>query len=93
MTDDITECLSKFFPRRITLADPAEKQQHDAIVALVEEMLQLQKDQAEAEREMEDRRHALQRRIEEVDAAIDRLVYNLYGLTEDEIKLVESGTR
>jgi hypothetical protein len=79
--------------RRINFDDPAEKQQHDAIVTLVEEMLQLQKDYAQAERAKEDRRHALKRHIDEVDAAIDRLVYELYGLTEEEIKIVEEGTR
>ena len=52
-------------------------------------MLQLQKDYAEAEREKEDRRHALKRRIDEVDAAIDQMVYQLYGLAEEEIKVVE----
>ena len=31
----------------------------------------------------------LSRQIESTDAAIDRLVYELYGLTEDEIKIVE----
>jgi len=75
---------------RINFDDPAEKQQHDALVALVEEMLQLQKDYAEAEREKEDRRHALKRRMDEVDAAIDKRVYNLYGLMEDEIKVIEA---
>jgi hypothetical protein len=55
----------------------------------VEEMLQLQKDYAEAERELDDRRHALKRRIEQVDAAIDRMVYELYGLTDEEIRIVE----
>jgi hypothetical protein len=44
---------------------------------------------AEAERNLEDRRHALKLRIEEVDAAIDRMVYELYGLTEEEIAAVE----
>jgi hypothetical protein len=44
---------------------------------------------AQAEREKEDRRHALKRRIDEVDATIDRLVYELYGLTEEEIRIVE----
>jgi hypothetical protein len=75
------------------LADPAEKQQHDEIVALVDEMLQLQKDYAQAEREKEGRRHPLKRRIDEVDAAIDRRVYNLYGLTEEEIQVVEAADR
>jgi len=31
----------------------------------------------------------LSRQIEATDAAIDKLVYELYGLTEDEIKIVE----
>jgi type I restriction-modification system DNA methylase subunit len=77
---------------RINFSDPAEKAQHDAIVALVEEMLAVQKDYAEAEREKEDRRHALKRRIEAVDAEIDRAVYALYGLTEEEIRVVMVST-
>jgi type II restriction/modification system DNA methylase subunit YeeA len=31
----------------------------------------------------------VQREIESTDQAIDALVYGLYGLTEDEIKIVE----
>jgi peptidoglycan hydrolase CwlO-like protein len=31
----------------------------------------------------------IQREIESTDGAIDRLVYELYGLTEEEIKIVE----
>ncbi len=34
---------------------------------------------------------ALQRQIHAIDRQIDRLVYELYGLTEDEIKMVEEG--
>ena len=32
----------------------------------------------------------VKREIESTDGKIDRLVYELYGLTEDEIKIVES---
>ena len=39
----------------------------------------------------EARRGAIQRQIEATDAAIDRLVYDLYGLTAKEIALVEGG--
>jgi hypothetical protein len=78
--------------RRINFDDPEDRQRHDAIVKKVEEMLQLQKDHAEAERNLEDRRHTLKRRIEQVDAAIDRMVYELYGLTEEEIAVVEGAT-
>ena len=34
---------------------------------------------------------ALQNAVTATDQQIDALVYDLYGLTEDEIKLVESG--
>jgi hypothetical protein len=30
--------------------------------------------------------------IDSTDGQIDRLVYELYGLTEEEIKIVEAGT-
>ena len=32
----------------------------------------------------------LSRQVEATDAAIDKLVYELYGLTEEEIKIVET---
>ena len=51
-------------------------------------MLDFQKDFAEAERHKQDRRHALKTRIEQVDAAIDRAVYQLYDLSEEEIRVV-----
>ena len=35
----------------------------------------------------------IQRQIETTDRKIDELVYQLYGLTDDEIKLVEESTR
>lgn len=34
---------------------------------------------------------AMKRRIEELDCEIDRRVYELYGLTEEETRLVEEG--
>jgi len=52
-------------------------------------MLELHKDLAEAERALDDRRHALQKRIEKLGAEIDAKVYALYGLTEEERRVVE----
>jgi hypothetical protein len=34
----------------------------------------------------------LQSRIDATDRQIDRLVYELYGLTEEEVRIVEEGT-
>jgi hypothetical protein len=57
------------------------------MVSLVEQMLELHKklDAAKlgSEKEM------IQRRINATDTEIDRLVYKLYGLTDEEIAIVE----
>jgi hypothetical protein len=75
--------------RWINFANPAEKSAHDEIVKMVEEMLALQKQRQQAEAGKEDARFALQKRIQALDKEIDARVYRLYGLTEEEIKIVE----
>ena len=40
-----------------------------------------------------ERKTRLRREIEAADREIDQLVYELYGLTEDEIKIVEEAVR
>jgi uncharacterized small protein (DUF1192 family) len=79
--------------RRINFDDPAEKKQHDHIVALVEQMLQVHKEYAEASALREDRRLRLKDRIDALDDEIDRTVFELYGLTEEEIKIVKNSGR
>jgi hypothetical protein len=69
--------------------NPAEKAQHDKLVALVENMLELQKRYHEAR--MERDKELYERQIGIVDKQIDRLVYDLYELTEEEVKVVEGG--
>jgi len=81
------ECLPI---RTISFDDPADVVRHDRMVALVEEMLRLQKEHAQADALKEDRRYDLARCIERLDAEIDALVYALYGLTEEEIAVVEA---
>jgi len=74
--------------RTIDMNNPAEKARHDRMVSLVERMLDLHKQVAAAKTD-----HAktnLQRQIDATDAQIDRLVYELYELMPDEIKIVES---
>jgi hypothetical protein len=60
---------------------------HDELVSLVEGMLGLHERLAAAR--TGDEKVRLQRQIEATDAQIDRLVYDLYGLTEEEIGIVE----
>ena len=63
------------------------KAKHDKMVGLVERMLSLHKDKAAARLTTE--KTMLQTQIEATDTQIDMLVYALYGLTDDEIKVVE----
>ena len=78
----------RVFPiRPINFSDPAEKAVHNRLVALVEKMLPLTPKLRGATSGSE--KAALQNAVTTTDAQIDRLVYGLYGLTEDEIKIVE----
>jgi len=56
-------------------------------VALVDNMLELQKKYREARMEID--KGLYERQIKIVDTQVDRLVYDLYGLTEEEIEVVE----
>lgn len=73
--------------RTIDFSDPADKAQHDKMVKFVEQMLAAQKERANAltDRDID----YWQRRCDTLDRQIDELVYELYGLTDDEIALVE----
>jgi type I restriction-modification system DNA methylase subunit len=75
--------------RPINLSIPTEKAIHDQVVALVTEMLALQKEHATAQQALFDSQYTLERRIEQVDREIDQFVYQLYGLNEEEISIVE----
>ena len=74
--------------RTIDFDDPADVAKHDKMVALVDRMLdwhrQLPGLTGEALR-------IVNARIERTDREIDELVYALYGLSEDEVRVVEGG--
>ena len=76
--------------RTINFSDPTDKVRHDKMVELVERMLSLHKRLAEARAPHD--RTVLQQQIIVTDHQIDRLVYELYDLTEEEIKIVEEQT-
>ena len=58
---------------------------HDRMVELVTQILGLKKEQPSTPHE----KTQVQRAIAATDAAIDRLVYELYGLSEEEIRIIE----
>ncbi len=65
----------------------ADKARHDRMVSLVEQMLELHKRLKDVR--TPDEKMRLQRQIDAADRQIDMLVYELYGLTEEEIRIVE----
>jgi len=75
----------------IDFDNPKDKKTHDDLVALVEKMLGLNKRLAPIRDTYGYERDELLRQIERTDKEIDNLVYDLYGLTEDERKIVEGG--
>jgi SAM-dependent methyltransferase len=76
--------------RRIDFDNPAEKKMHDELVALVERMLELNKRLAPIRNTPCNEKDELMREIERTDRQIDSLVYDIYGLTDEERKIVES---
>jgi len=77
--------------RTIDFSDPEDVARHDKMVKLVENMLDLNKRLAEAKTGHE--KTLLSRQIEATDRQIDALVYELYGLSEEEIAIVEGATK
>ncbi|MGE5602253.1 MAG: hypothetical protein ACM30E_04345, partial [Nitrososphaerales archaeon] len=71
----------------IDFTNPADLARRDRMVSLVAQMLDLHA--RLAAEGVPHEKASLQRRIDQTDKQIDRLVYELYGLTEEEIKVVE----
>jgi hypothetical protein len=83
--------LKQLSIRAINFDDPEEVAKHDKLVALVDNMLELQKKYHEAR--MDRDKELYERQIKIVDTQIDKLVYDLYGLTEEEVKVVEGSLK
>ncbi len=75
---------------RINFDNPTEMSAHDEIAKLAETMLALQKERRSLDREKHfDEIRNAERKIAQVDEEINQRVYQLYGLTEEEIRVVE----
>jgi hypothetical protein len=73
--------------RTIDFSNRSEKQMHDKLVQLVEQMLENQKYLHEAKND--DDKKLYQNICDSLDKQIDQLVYKLYDLTEEEIIILE----
>ncbi len=87
-------CTKQYFGElpiiRCDLKNTADKTRHDKLVALVDKLLGLMPKLRAATSEAE--KATLQNAVTATDQAIDALVYDLYGLTPEEIALVEGGS-
>ncbi|OGT03376.1 MAG: restriction endonuclease subunit R [Gallionellales bacterium RIFCSPLOWO2_12_FULL_59_22] len=83
----IYQYMEKVPIRVINSKDKNDRTAHDEIVKLVEKMLALHQQIAVAKTPQDT--NLLQRQIAATDKQIDQLVYQLYGLTDEEIALVE----
>jgi len=77
--------------RQIDPSGRADGAKRDRMVDLVEAMLALHKQLAAAKSDPQ--KVVTLRQIDATDAEIDRLVYDLYGLTDREIAIVERTTK
>jgi hypothetical protein len=83
---------AKEFPiRQIDFDNKKDKSRHDQMVVYVDTMLELNKELQKAKTEHET--NQLQRQINATDKKIDKLVYKLYDLTPEEIKIVEESIK
>jgi type I restriction-modification system DNA methylase subunit len=73
--------------KEIDFSKPADKARHDKVVSLVEQILLAKKQLAAAQSDKD--KDFYENKCAATDRQIDALVYELYGLTEDEIKIVE----
>ena len=88
----LTVNISKTFLEKIPLplidlSDEQDKEIHDKIVTLVENIITLNK-KLSAEKNPNSI-NILKRQINALDKQIDALVYKLYNLNDEEIKIIE----
>ena len=69
----------------------ADKTRHDRMVSLVTHILELNRYLTQAKTDQE--RRLVQQEIDATDVRIDALVYELYGLTAEEIVVIEESSR
>jgi len=86
-----TNYLKPFPLHCVDFSAPSEVSSYARMVKLVDSMLKLHKGLQAAKTDHE--KSLIQRQIDATDKQIDQLVYELYDLTDEEIRIVEEGTK
>ena len=87
----IYQYMEKVPIRPINAENPADKSRRDQVAQLAEQMVVLHQRQGAARTPQE--KTALERQIAATDTQLDKLVYDLYGLTEAEIAVVSQAVQ
>jgi hypothetical protein len=82
--------IAKLPIRRIDTSSAADRKRHDEMAALVDEMHAAKNQLAAAQSDKH--KDFYEKKCAGLELQIDALVYELYGLTEEEIKIVECAT-
>jgi len=85
-----TAYLNPFPIRAIDFENSVDKANHDKLVEMTDQIQSLNKKLLETKSPQS--RTVLQRQIEATDRQIDKLVYQLYELTDEEIQIVEAAS-
>jgi uncharacterized protein Yka (UPF0111/DUF47 family) len=71
----------------INFKNKTEVEQHDEIVKLVDRLLKLNEEKAETK--LQTTVSQLESKIDYCESRINEIVYQLYGLSEEEIRIIE----
>jgi type I restriction-modification system DNA methylase subunit len=82
-----TEYLKPFPIMLINFKNKTEVEQHDEIVKLVDRLLKLNEEKAETK--LQTTVSQLESKIDYCESRINEIVYQLYGLSEEEIRIIE----
>ena len=85
-----TQFVEQLPIRPVNFSKVGDKARHDKMVELVDRMLELNK-QKHSGRLASSQVDRVDREIAAADAEIDELVYELYGITDEERKIIEGG--
>jgi predicted metallopeptidase len=77
----------------VDFSNPKKKTLHNKIVELVNKILSLNKRLNEIGDKKTDQSHKIEEDIKKTDAEINELVYQLYGITEEEKKVIEESLK
>lgn len=83
------EFLNLFPLPRLDLTDPNTAKKYQNVVNLVKEIISLNRRLLEIDDKITDEQNKIEDRIKRLEEVIDSMIYSFYGLTEEDISIIE----